>query len=233
MDCLASCHERTRAPSWALTTPGTLGTGFSEAAKQHYKQVADTILKFFERGSCERLAVGIRDENWAEFESVLHPYLKKSLAGRFHADPVSATPQQLKHSVEKLLGEYERNRHQELVREVLGEAQRKALGAVGLRHVLRSLETGEIQTLLLGEHFNAPGVECQHCGHLDMKLQPKCAICSHPVIEVEDISDAILGAALRGGIEVAYVQGDPELEAAGHIGALLRFRADQRKAVAS
>jgi peptide subunit release factor 1 (eRF1) len=99
--------------------------------------------------------------------------------------------------------------------------------------VLRSLETGEIQTLLLGEGFKAPGVECRHCGHVDMKMHPNCTICSHPVSEVEDISDAILGAALRGGIEVVYVQGDTELESAGHIAALLRFRADQRRAVAS
>jgi len=229
-------NELPRANESAMV--GSYGAGHTsqrlfEAAKQHYKQVAETILKYFERGSCERLAVGIRDENWAEFELVLHPYVKKNLAGRFHADPVSTTPQQLKHSVEKLLGEYERNHHQELVREVLGESQRKALGAVGLRRVLRSLETGEIQTLLLGERFQAPGVECRYCGHVDMKLQPKCAICAHEVTEVEDISDAILGAALRGGIEVVYVKGDPELEAAGNIAALLRFRADQRRAVAS
>jgi peptide subunit release factor 1 (eRF1) len=212
---------------------GHISRRVSEFAKQHYKQVADTILKFFERGSCESLAVGIRDENWAEFESVLHPYLKKNLAGRFHADPASVTSQQLKANLERLLSQHELNRHHELVREVLGEAQRKARGAVGLRRVLRSLDAGEIQTLLLGERFQAAGVECRHCGHVDIKVQSHCAICSHPVTEVDDISDAILGAALRGGIEVVYVQGDPELEAAGHIAALLRFRADQRKAVAS
>ena len=150
---------------------GHISRRVSEFAKQHYKKVADTILKFFERGSCESLAVGIRDENWAEFESVLHPYLKKNLVGRFHADPDTVTPQQLKVNLERLLGEHELNRHRELVREVLGEAQRKARGAVGLRRVLRSLEAGEIQTLLLGEHFQAPGVECRHCGHVDMKVQ--------------------------------------------------------------
>ena len=212
---------------------GHISRRASEFAKQHYKQVADTILKFFERGGCESLAVGIRDENWAEFESVLHPYLKKNLVGRFHADPDSATPQQLRVNLERLLDEHELNRHRGLVREVLGEAQRKARGAVGLRRVLRSLESGEIQTLLMGEHFQAPGAECRHCGHVDMRVQPNCAICSCPVTEVEDISDAILGAALRGGIEVVYVQSDPELESAGHIAALLRFRADQNKAVAS
>jgi len=212
---------------------GHISKRVSEAAKQHYKQVADTVLKFLERGGCEGLAVGIRDENWTEFESVLHPYLKKNLIGRFHADPALATPQQLKHSLESLLGAHELNRHHGLVRDVLAEAQRKARGAVGLRRVLRSLETGEIQTLLLGEHFHAPGVECRYCGHVDMKLHANCTVCSHPVTEVEDISDAILGAALRGGIEVVYIKGDAELEAAGHIAALLRFRADQRKAMAS
>lgn len=209
---------------------GHISRRVSEFAKHHYKQVADTILKFFERGSCQTLAVGIRDENWTEFESVLHPYLRKNLVGRFHADPESTTPRQVKENIERLLGEQELKRRQGLVQEALGEAQRRGRGAVGLRHVLRSLETGEIQALLLGEHFHAPGVECRHCGHVDMIVQRNCAICSHPVSEVEDISDAILGAALRGGIEVVYVRGDSELEAAGNIAALLRFRADQNKA---
>jgi hypothetical protein len=46
-----------------------------------------------------------------------------------------------------------------------------------------------------------------------------------------DIGDAILGHALRNGIEVMYVSGDAELEKAGHIAALLRFRADQNTAL--
>lgn len=209
---------------------GRVGRRVSELAKQHYKQVADTVLKWCERGGCEAFAVGMRDENWAEFEPVLHPYLKQNLIGRFSIDPVGATPLQVRDKVERLLEEAGFSRRQELLREVLGGAQRKGRGATGLRHVLRSLEQGEIQVLLLGNGFHAPGVECTHCGHVDMKVQASCAICSHPVKPVDDIADAILGNALRGDIEVVYVENDPALASVGHIGALLRFRAEQNTA---
>lgn len=215
---------------WAGFDAGHIRRHSSELAKQHYKRVADTLLKLRERGGFENLAIGVRDENWADFESVLHPYLKKKPIGRFPVDPSTATPQQVRAHVERLLDQQELNRRQELLREVLGEAQRNGRGAVGLRRVLRSLETGEIQTLLLGGHFDAAGTVCRHCGHIDMKAQPKCSICSHQTTPLEDISDAILATAVRDGIEVVYVQDDPGLRSAGNIAALLRFRADQNKA---
>jgi peptide subunit release factor 1 (eRF1) len=215
---------------WKGYGAGHIERHVSEFAKQHYKHVADTILKFFERGSCQKLVVGLRDENRSDFESVLHPQLKRNLIGRFHGDPATATPQQIADNVERILGEYELNRRQALVREVLAEAQRKAHGAVGLRHVLQSLEKGEVQTLLLGDRFQAAGVECRYCGHLDMKAASACPVCAHPTAVLDDISAAILGLALRNSAEVVYVRDDPAFETSGSIAALLRFRAEQSKA---
>ena len=37
----------------------------------------------------------------------------------------------------------------ELISEVMGEAQRNARGAIGLKHVLNALERQEVQTLLM------------------------------------------------------------------------------------
>ncbi len=61
----------------------------------------------------------------------------------------------------------------ELVREVMGEAQRNARGAVGLRHVLNALERQEVQTLLMGRDFKAEAVECPNCRHLDTRMVKK------------------------------------------------------------
>ncbi|HEX6879459.1 MAG TPA: hypothetical protein VF135_03770, partial [Terriglobales bacterium] len=150
---------------------------------------------------------------------------------RFRIDPATATTEQVKFHVERILDEHLSNRRQGIVHEVLGEAQRNARGAIGLRRVLRSLETGEVQILLLGEHFKAPGYECRNCGHIDMRVVDTCAMCGQPVSEMDDIGDAIIGHAYRNGIEVMYIASDPEFEKAGHIGALLRFRADQNTAL--
>jgi peptide chain release factor subunit 1 len=113
------------------------------------------------------------------------------------------------------------------LREVLGQAQRNGRGAVGLRRVLRSLETGEVQALILGDKFEAPGVECPNCGHLDFHMGESCAVCGQSVRQLSDMADVLIGNAVRKGIELIYVEQNEELEKVGHIGALLRFRSDQ------
>jgi len=196
-------------------------------AKQHYKFVGETLLELYERGFFKMLVVGCRDEQWPDIESELHTYLKKNLLGHFRIDPTTATPEEVKEHTERILAEHLARRREEIVQEVLGEAQRNARGAVGLRRVLRSLETREVQILLMGDRFKSSGYECRNCGHVDMRVVDECAMCAQPVSEMEDIGDAILGHALRNGIEVMYIAEDEEFAKAGHIAALLRFRADQ------
>lgn len=223
--------RRGKSDGWAGYDAGHAERHVLNDAKQHYKFVADTLLEMFERGGFDMLAIGCHDEQWADIESVLHPYLAQRLLGHFRIDPTVASPEQVRAQTEKLLDVHLVSRRQELVKEVLGEAHRNARGAIGLRRVLRSLESGEVQTLLLGNKFNAPGYECSHCGHIDMKMAETCAMCGQRVREVDDIADAILGHAMKNGIEVMYIENDTQFEQAGHIGALLRFRADQNTAM--
>jgi len=196
-------------------------------AKRHYKFVAETMLELYERGFFKMLVVGCRDEQWADIDSVLHTYLRNNLLGHFRIDPATATTDQVKSNIERILGEHLGRRRNSIVDEVLGEAQRNGRGAVGLRRVLRSLETGEVQILLMGNRFKAPGYECRNCGHIDMRVVEACAMCGQPVNEMEDIGDAIIGHAYRNGVEVMHIAEDHEFDKAGHIAALLRFRADQ------
>lgn len=223
--------RRGRSDGWAGYDAGHAERHVLNDAKQHYKFVADTLLELFERGSFEMLAIGCHDEQLADIESMLHAYLGQRLLGHFRSDPATASAEQVKSQLEKVLEEHLGTRRQQLIREVLGEAHRNGRGALGLRRVLRSLETREIQTLLLGNKFNAPGYECSNCGHIDMRVTDACAMCGQKVHEMDDIADAILGNAMKNGIEVMYIENNPELEQAGHIAALLRFRADQNTAV--
>jgi len=230
VDFFNELPRRGRSDGWAGYDAGHAERHVLNDAKQHYKFVADTLLDLFERGSFEMLTIGCYTEQWADIESVLHPYLKQRLLGHFRIDPTAASVDQVKEHAEKQVNEHLEARREQLVGEVLGEAHRNGRGAIGLRRVLRSLETGEIQTLLLGDKFKAPGYECANCGHIDMRVTDSCAMCGRPVRELDDIADAILGHAIKNGFQVMYIENDPELEKAGHIAALLRFRADQTTA---
>jgi peptide chain release factor subunit 1 len=231
VDFFNELPRRGRSDGWAGYDGGHAERHVMNDAMQHFKFVADTLLDLHERGGFDQLLVACRDEQWPEIEPHLHPYLKQRLLGHFRADPAQVNEETLREQVDTFVEEHELNRRQGLVREVLGEAHRNARGAVGLRRVLRSLEIGEVQSLLIGERFKATGSECRNCGHLELRPSSDCAVCGQPTCEVNDLADAIIGRALRSGVEVLYIKEDEEFERAGHIGALLRFRADQNTAM--
>jgi hypothetical protein len=198
---------------------------------RHFKLVADHIEQYFERGGCDRLVIGSRDDVWSEIEPHLQSRARQHLAGRFRIDSKVATPEQVKHMAREKLSEYRASMKQDLVRDVIGEAHRNGRGAIGLRRVLRSLEQGEVLTLLLGSNFHAPGVKCYNCGHMDLHVTPACAVCGKENTELEDIGDAIVGHAIRTGVELVYIPDDEEFDRIGRIAAMLRFRADQNTAI--
>jgi len=223
--------RRGRSDGWGGYDAGHAERHVANDVKQHYKFVAENLLDLYERGVFKVLVLGCRDEQWAEIDSVLHTYLRNNFLGRFRSDPATATAEQVKEHVERALKEHLGERRERIVHEAIGQAQRNSRGAVGLRHVLRSLETGEVQILLLGEHFKAQGYECRNCGHIDLRVIEACAMCGQPVHEMDDIGGAIVGQAYRNGVEVMYIANHPQFEKAGHIAALLRFRADQNTAM--
>jgi peptide subunit release factor 1 (eRF1) len=230
-DFVNELTRRGRSAGYAGYDAGHAERKVMNETAQHFKLVAEHIEQYFERGACDRLLIGCRDDVWSEIEPHLQSRARQHLAGRFRIDPKVATPEQVKQMAGEKLAEYRANMKQDLVRNVVGEAHSNGRGAIGLRRVLRSLEQGEVLTLLLGSNFQAPGVKCYHCGHIDLHVTPNCAVCDKENTELEDIGDAIVGHAIRTGVELVYIPDDEEFDRIGRIAALLRFRADQNTAI--
>jgi peptide subunit release factor 1 (eRF1) len=197
---------------------------------QHFKMFAESLLSLSHREKFDALLIGCQDDAWPEIEPQLHTALKQKLRGRFAVDLVSATADEVRQQANRMLTESMLSEQTELVRQVLGKAQRNDRGAAGLRHVLNALERQEVQTLLLLRDFKAEAVECANCRHLDTRMVKHCAVCGHKTRELSDVSDVMVDLALRNGAEIRFIDGDPELEKAGRVAALLRFRADQNTA---
>lgn len=219
--------RRGRSDGFAGYDAGHSERRVADEAMHHFKEVAEKLREELEKGTFEKLIIGCQESVWPEFEPHLHNYLKQRLLGHFSAEISSITNEQIRDKANRVLQEQLDARRQELVRAVLGEAQRDGLGVTGVRRVLRALEMGEVQTLLLGDNFRAHGIECTNCGHLDTRTTSTCELCGQKTRELEDVSDAIIPMAIQRDIELFYVKNDPELDRVGNIGALLRFRADQ------
>jgi peptide subunit release factor 1 (eRF1) len=209
---------------------GNIERSVDNEVMRHVKRVAERLLEIHGSGEMDHLIIGCRDESWSEVEPYLHPYLKQRLIGRFVVDPGAAKNGDIEDSVDRILSEHREAETRSAIREVLGESQRNGRGSVGLRHVLTSLERGEVHKLLIGPNFAAHAVECTNCGHLDTRVVKSCAVCGGDNQEHSDIHDVLISNALRRGVEVMYVSADEDFDMKGNIGALLRFRADQNTA---
>lgn len=215
--------RRSRSDGFAGYDAGHSERHIEHEAMHHFKRVAERL----QQPDCDRLIIGCRDEIWPELDPHLHAYAKQRLIGRFAAD-TAATLETTRQEAERVLGEFRERRRHELFTKITDEAKSNGLGALGIKRVLRSLEEGEIQTLLLGEDFAAPAVECTNCGHVEaLKTGGPCPACGSPTRTVEDVADILLSAAVRNGIEIVHVPADAEFEKIGNVAALLRFRADQ------
>jgi len=197
---------------------------------QNFKQFAESLLLLQNRDKFDALLIGCRDEAWPEIEPHLHGSLKQILRGRFLIDPAAASAEAAREIAERILSETALSEKEALVREAIGEAQRNARGALGLRHVLNALERQEVQTLLIGRGLQAEAVECTNCRHLDTRMVKSCAVCGQETRELSDVTDTLVDLALRNGADIRFIDADAELEKSGRVGALLRFRADQNTA---
>jgi peptide subunit release factor 1 (eRF1) len=221
--------RRGRGDGFAGYDAGHSERSVNDEALHHFKNVAEFLKQGLERGAFDRLIIGCQDSHWHDFEPHLHPYVKKRLLGRFAADVGSASEKQVREQAERMVGESLAQQRHEQVMEVLSQARSNGRGVTGLRRVLRSLEMGEVQVLLMAENYSAHAVECASCGHLDAHMVHYCPVCGRSTQELEDVCDAIVPAAIRRDVELVYVKDEPEFDHVGSIAALLRFRADQKK----
>jgi len=221
--------RRGRGDGFAGYDGGHAERSVQDEALHHFKFVAEHLREALEKDLFDNLIFGCQESNWHDLETHLHPYLKKRMLGRFSADVGSMKEEQVREQAGRILRESQDERRRNLVKEVISQAKSNNRGVTGLRRVLRSLELGEVQTLLMGENYRAHAVECTGCGHLDAHMVRYCPACGRSTRELEDVCDAIIPATIRRDIELFYVDGDPEFDKVGNIAALLRFRADQSK----
>jgi peptide subunit release factor 1 (eRF1) len=197
---------------------------------QHFKMFAESLVLLCNKEKLEALLIGCQDDSWPEIEAQLPTALKQKLRGRFPVDVLSATAEEVRQHANRILTEAKLTERMALMREVMGESQRNGRGATGLKHVLNALERQEVQTLLLVRDFKAEAVECPNCRHLDTRMVKSCAVCGHETRALNDVCDTMVDLALRNGAEIRMVDSDADMEKAGHVAALLRFRADQNTA---
>ena len=219
--------RRGRGDGFAGYDGGHAERRVADEARQHFKFVADFVKDALDKGTFENWILGCQETHWPQFEAQLHSYASQKLLGRFTAEVAHMSCDEIRSHAEQVFADSEKKRCGDAVRETLSQARSGARGVTGLRRVLRSLESGEVQTLLVGQTYHAQAVECAACGHLDAHLVSFCPMCGRETREVVDVAEAILPRVIRNNIELFYVNDDLEFDKVGNIAALLRFRSEK------
>jgi peptide subunit release factor 1 (eRF1) len=226
-DLFRPLPRRGRSDGFAGYDAGHAQRRVEDEARHHFKNVAETLKVLLDRGIFEKWILACQDAHRSLFEPQLHPYVSQALIGRFHADLGHITADEIRAHAQQIVEQWQSERKRELVGQTLSQARSNGRGVTGLRRVLRSLELGEVQTLLIGENLQAHAVECSACGHIDPHLVSFCPACGRATQEIVDVGEAILPWVIRRDIETFYVKGDPEFDKVGNIAALLRFRSEK------
>ena len=219
--------RRGRSDGFAGYDGGHAQRRVEDETRQHFKNVAEALKVLLDKGVFEKWILACQDTHLSLLEPQLHSYARQALIGRFHADVAHTTRDEIRSHAQQIAEQWQSDRRRDLVGQVLGQALSNGRGVTGLRRVLRSLELGEVQTLLLGETLQAHAVECAGCGHIDAHLVASCPVCGRATQEIVDVGEAILPWVIRRNIETFYVKDDPEFDKVGNIAALLRFRSER------
>lgn len=219
--------RRGRGDGFAGYEGGHAQRRVEDEVRQHFKNIGENLKELMEKGVFEKWILACQDTQRSLFETQLHPYVSQALIGRFHADLAHATRDEIRTHAQQIVDHWQSERRHDLVAQVLSHARSNGRGVSGLRRVLRSLELGEVQTLVIGENLQAHAVECSGCGHIDAHLVSYCPVCGRATQAIVDVGEAILPWVIRRDIETFYVKNDPEFDKVGNIAALLRFRSEK------
>jgi peptide subunit release factor 1 (eRF1) len=198
-----------------------------DEVRQHFKNVAGILKELQEKEIFERWILACQDAHRPMFDAQMHPYVSQTLIGHFNADLGHVSADEIRTQAQRILDRWQDERRREMMNQALSQARSNGRGVTGLRRVLRSLELGEVQTLLIGDNLQGHAVECTGCGHIDAHLVSFCPVCGRATQEIVDVGEAILPWVVRRDVETFYVKDDPEFDKVGNIAALLRFRSEK------
>ena len=192
----------------------------NERAKAYMKELAIDIFRLVHEVRCRYLVVGCREDVWAELEPELaKTELAAMIAGHFHLSSFDLTPYGVLEAAKPVLAEKRR----QFYASVWESIERKpSQSAVGVDQVLRSLESGRVHTLVLGNLSRADVNECADCNKWWEKTSDTCVACGSSNMVTIPAEELLLRKALSTGAEILT----PEAEIAhlfGDVGAILRY----------
>jgi len=190
--------------------------------REHFKNVAQITFNLFKKNHFDWLFLGCKDEHCAEFEPLLHPYVKNSLRGRIKAKPNDPEDRVLKESLQ-LEKKLKKEEEDEIVDRLISELEKGGLAVSGINDTLKKINRGEVQTLVVTRFFSKLGKICPKCNFLFLD-ELRCPSCRIKTERVVDVIDEAVEASIDKNSNLKHIHPPSKLRRYGNIGAILRYK---------
>ncbi len=190
-----------------------------EEVRHHFKTVANKAFELFMQDHYEDLILVGEQHTVKEFETNLHSYLKERVVGRLHLNPETELSA-IKGMAQIMESDIKRKKDYQIIDQLMTSNHEKGLGVIGLSGVLRALERGSVQRLIVSEDYSQPGWMCFDCSVLRADGS-QCPMCGKELTLIRDIVNQAVEEAIHQRAQVHHLA--PDIPIPEHIGALLRF----------
>lgn len=218
-------HLKKGGGSSAVGMRGGQGQGGSrheeEVAQRNMRDSADAASRFFSKKPIRRLFIGGTAENVAQFRELLTKQLQSCTAGTFAMDMTAAEHEVRKQTL-AMLHDYNVEREHRLVETMIADNARGANAIVGLDDTLQAISDKRVDTLIISDGLRIPGYVQDENSFVVANLA-RSPLSDQELQEVPDVIDSAVAYTIAQGGHVEVISDNPDLEAAGRIGAVLRY----------
>lgn len=192
-----------------------------EVAQRNLRDAAVFANQFFADKPIRRLFLGGTAETVAQFRELLPKQLQSCIAGTFSID-MNDSEHEVRQQTVQLLKNANEIREHKLVNSLITTHARGGNAVIGLDETLQAICEKRVETLIISDGFNKPGYVREDSGFVVANLA-KSPLSDRELTPVNDVIDAAVAQTMTQGGHVEVITGNPELEGAGQIGAILRF----------
>lgn len=201
------------------------GTGGSkheeEVALRNLRECATAAGRFYADRPIRRLFLGGTSEVTAQFREMLPKQLLSCLVGAFPMDIETGENEVRRYALQQLR-EVNAERENRLVDRLVDLSAMGGNAVVGLDDTLQAVSDKRVENLIISDGFRAPGYVHEPSGFVVANLA-RSPLDVSELAEVADVVDAAVAQTVSQGGHVEIIAENPNLEAAGRIGAILRF----------
>jgi peptide subunit release factor 1 (eRF1) len=152
---------------------------------------------------------------------MLSKQLQSCIAGTFAMD-MTAGEHEVRKETLAMLADYNQERERKLVENMIAANARGANATLGLDDTLQAVSEKRVETLIISDGLRVPGYVEDNNSFIVANLA-RSPLSESQLRAVPDVIDSAVAYTMGQGGHVEVISDNADLEAAGRIGAILRY----------